>query len=121
MKPEKQRIALAEACGWKWWTHGTAGGFAWLLKGPQPADWFVTSRPKKLNGLALHAIPDYLNDLDAIAQVEDTLTTIQWIEYAKRLRKHHTDYPVRAYGEIGAKASQRAEFLLRTLNLWEEE
>lgn len=50
MTPEKQRIAIAEVCGWKWTEDG----------------WHDTVRKRAVKMIAGHNLPDYLNDLNAM-------------------------------------------------------
>lgn len=107
MNETKQRIAIAEACGWKC---------------ESPED-----------------LPDYLNDLNAMHDAEETLSDeansagggsyySQRMRFSERL--NHVVNPSSYMGGSGfanlfphvhATAKQRAEAFLRTLNLWEEE
>ena len=108
MNPEQQRIAIAEACGWK-------TGYR------DPEAW--------------HPLPDYLNDLNAMHEAEETLDASQCAEYARQLMKHHPTYCVtvldnrfapteeiayQTYQLLHATATQRAEAFLRTSGKWEE-
>ena len=106
MKPEKPRIAIAEACGL-----------------PKPYSMCFGKVPNTLchsvmvtNGVK-HGmpIPDYLHDLNAMHEAEKVLTDKQWDTYCYRL------------DEVGGMrhcthttANQRAETFLRTLSLWQE-
>jgi hypothetical protein len=91
MKPEEQRIAIAEACGWQ-------GGY-------------------------YGSIPDsdYLNDLNAMHEVEETLS-----EGQRLIHEHYlADSSIKAgnfshWPLIHATAAQRAEAFLKTLGKWEE-
>lgn len=98
MKPEPQRIAIAEACGW----HTIAFNSGWVKVG---------------DGETQAMIPDYLNDLNAMREAEVTLMDRPeaWGNYCIFLRRNF----VRPDSAIGATASQRAEAFLRTLDLWE--
>ena len=60
MTPEQQRIAIAEACGWK-------TGYR------DPEAW--------------HPLPDYLNDLNAMHEAEGILTNEQIEVYCSFLQK----------------------------------
>ena len=96
MKTEKQRIAIAEACGWK----------------PAPRGrWKLNERVERFR-------PDYLNDLNAMHEAEKTLNPIQAAEYARILTSiaWQSEQPV--FAPMTATAAQRAEAFLRTLNLW---
>ena len=97
MKPELQRIKIAEACG-----------FA--------KDWdFKRAVPH--NGWCIDGLPDYLNDLNAMHEVEMTLEGMQQISY---LAKLHENNHYCSWGGTCATAAQRAEAFLKTINIWEE-
>ena len=96
MKPEQQRIAIAEACG-KWHS-------GWPHEYMNQAD-------------RLRHIPNYLNDLNAMHEAEKLLVRLQWVSYLRRLQTlcdESVTWP------IHATASQRAEAFLRTIGKWEE-
>lgn len=92
MNPEQQRIAIAEACG------------------------------EDNDSIYRDLIPNYLNDLNAMHEVEKVLTR----------QLSHIDYWQKGYGRFqtllaeftitpySATASQRAEAFLRTIGKWEE-
>ena len=121
MNSEQQRIAIAEACGWKeiraevdWLPKELFGIFTW----PHPTNaekikYFINRKP----------IPDYLNDLNAMHEAESILNADQMVSY-----DYHLDLMV-GNGRQGlnieyflwsATASQRAEAFLRTIGKWEE-
>lgn len=115
MKPEQQRIAIAEICGWRVETKdGTAFVYA-------PTD----SAGKGYHGQGIEYektlafLPDYLNDLNAMHEAEKVLISDQRPIYAKTLHQI-------CFGESifqppwHATAAQRAEAFLKTLNLWKE-
>ena len=100
MNPEKQRIAIAEACGWK----PDKRGLGWL----SPHGYYSPE-------------PDYLNDLNAMHEAEELLyAKSDTLEGAERMRDYSkwlcniAKYPLRA------TASQRAEAFLRTIGKWKE-
>jgi hypothetical protein len=100
MKPEAQRIAIAEACGWTeskdgWWSHPTL----------------------PCNGGADPDPPDYLGDLNAMHEAERTIRQDhdKWGVYLVQLSRTAPEC------RVFAAASQKAEAFLRTLNLWKEE
>ena len=109
MSPEQQRIAIAEACGWKYDPAAapnmkSIGIMCWIRPGN---DAWQTER-----------VPNYLNDLNAMHEAEATLTLRQRFAFRTFLIKAHRnkEYPdVRA---ISSTAAQRAEAFLKTLNLW---
>ncbi len=88
MTPEAQRIAIAEACGWRWTDVGNGQR---LLK--LPANWNVS-------------LPDYLNDLNAMHKAEKILTEDQKFDFICSLIKvMDTALPLVVF----ATATQRAE------------
>jgi hypothetical protein len=107
MDQEKQRIAIAKVCGFN------NIRYDWIDANSSTKDWLHD------NG---RGIPDYLNDLNAMHEAENLLLDNQnwaeWMGYCVKLLgvidSMHLDQCVRA------TAAQRAEALLRTLNLWEE-
>lgn len=98
MKPEEQRIAIAEACGWTW----TPGLFGWF-------DW-----PKHPKGFA--RVPNYLNDLNAIREAEKIMTAKQRCDYTWHLSN---SVGAESLNEIiSATAAQRSEAFLKTIGKW---
>ena len=92
MTLKQQRIAIAEACGWKPETSGPS--------------WHISD----IN------IPDYPSDLNAMHEAEKMLqTVIGDISVADRMHR----YAELLGNEINATASQRAEAFLRTIEKWE--
>jgi hypothetical protein len=108
MKPEQQRIAIAEACGWKNLRIERLAGGSHVL-GKCPRDYTSS------HGFA--SPPDYLNDLNAMHEAENLLiNTENFEEYQSHLAWcDHGKYP-----EWRATAAQRAEAFLKTLNLWKD-
>lgn len=107
MTPEEQRIAIAEACGWR----------IEVFNGDQ---CFVPPPPNDDGGWGLDAVPNYLNDLNAMHEAEKVLDV--------------GSYPLRErylYGlmdivkletpqcmAVCATAAQRAKALLRAVGKW---
>jgi len=112
MNPEAQRIAIAEACGWKFipeYYHG---------EDQPPELTTVTPDGRHLCGY----YPDYLNDLNAMHEAEKMLTDEQDLEYSESLEQVVGARFNSNNGEDmrrlrSATAAQRAEAFLRTLNL----
>lgn len=104
MKPEQQRIAIAEFCGWK---HVWRGSHAGILTGYSPEDGKE------------RIPPDYLNDLNAMHEAEKFLTTSQ-PDYLERLKHLTSDPSVMWCGWklLHATAAQRAEAFLRAIGKW---
>ena len=119
MTAEKQRIAIAEACGWKliladcWEKDGRYAG--------------VCGRPDYAQ------LPDYLNDLNAMHEAEKVLRSQgQFGEYTFTLAglndaawKHGANFARIAWESMlfrvaQSTAAERAEAFLRTLNLWKD-
>jgi hypothetical protein len=122
MSPEKQRIAIAMACGW------TDIRRQRLYLGDQ--DLWGT----KLIGGEKHRnrLPDYHNDLNAMHEAEKVLTYEQkeqfvfWMNHIHPSADiHHSDtqkdFRLEVFSLVHSPASQRCEAFLRTLGLWEEE
>lgn len=103
MTPEKQRVAIAKACGWTDVRYSTGGMGGYV--GTTPA------------GGVAWPIPDYLNDLNAMYWAESMLTQEQWCESARIMsdmlhkKGHFTRH---------ADSMERAESFLRAKGLWEE-
>lgn len=101
VKPDQQRIAIAEACGWK--IEKACG--TWIGK------------PLGEQG-PMDEILDYLDDLNAMHEAEKVLTGYQQtVTYSDNLMKivgYHT------FDSAHATAAQRAEAFLRTIGKWEE-
>jgi hypothetical protein len=109
MNTEQQRIAIAEACGWKWerlWTgelHGKPVG----EQGP------------------FREVPDYLHDLNAMHEAEKILDFEQSELFEDELCEVtfkdndglENPLPYR-FSVCHATAAQRAESFLRTIGKW---
>ena len=122
MKPEKQRIAIAEACGWKMHDHPDclAKKEGWVSRGWET--WVMNP-----SGLLVfkHDIPNYLNDLNAMHQAEKVLTKNKSMEYAFRLADswilNGEDKQPDLVRGFCATAAERAEAFLKTIGKWEDE
>jgi hypothetical protein len=104
MTPEMQRVAIAEACGWR--AHRFYDGLGWLPKDREPHQGGLT-------------LPDFLNDLNAMHEAEKTLSDGQWLIYEHALQSitaQHGDYSHCIL--IHSTASQRAEAFLKAKELW---
>jgi len=125
MKPDEQRIAIAEVCGWRW----------------EPPYWcnpsgklHQTFWPTDSKSAHARVLPDYLEDLNAMHEAEKTLTEEQREVYAAELycllpydENHGPNPDCPEDGDImtasnfqvaHATAAQRAEAFLRTLSKW---
>lgn len=100
MNTEKQRIAIAEACGW--------------TRQSDNSIWFNDPT----NSFQAHEqdVPDYLNNLNAMHKAEKALRPILQERYYRLLREKIGSYDL----AISATAAQRAEAFLRTIGKWED-
>ena len=109
MNQEEQRVAIAEACGWKDADHPDVMKLkhGWTM----PEKWCMD--PKGVLRFN-HDRPNYLNDLNAMHDAENSLTTSQMTIMSQYLH--------RRLGMLWgfATASQRAEAFLRTIGKWKE-
>lgn len=124
MKPEAQRLAIAEACGRK-----PNSYYCGHCRECVPRD-SVTSGGyhEKCMGQIEPDIPNYLTDLNAMHEAEKELDDAQyhaftlqlndiaWRNYPAPTADAH--YKQRLRGFASATAPQRAEAFLKTLNLW---
>jgi hypothetical protein len=118
MNTDKQRIAIAEACGWK------------DIKDTNHEDVDIESRSiiywSGLTGVPpefIHyenriKIPDYLNDLNTMHEAEKSLDDVtqrgDYWDYLSSLT--HEGFEM-----CHATAAQRAEAFLRTVGKWEDD
>jgi len=139
--PEAQRIAIAEACGWKLVekkfprTHGTATGYRYekedgaALSGGGLFGWGWAGSQQ----VASSHLPDYLNDLNAMHEAEKTLDSKPvdersmyydflllvtpgwppWLPSGEPPDSFEMDWKI-----VRATAAQRAEAFLRTIGKW---
>ncbi len=114
MKPETQRIAIAEACGW---TEIRYVGEEFGLEGTSP------------DGVDMTALPNYTGNLNAMHDAWHTLGSKQkrfaFHEQLRRAVIQAGGHASSTSGDIdccceNATAAQRAEAFLRSLGLWKE-
>jgi hypothetical protein len=104
MNKEKQRIAIAKACGFK-----------------------CSEDSHELGQLVAQFTPDYLNDLNAIHEAEKVLTYEQAEEFVEQLyladQKNNLaeNPPPWRFNVASATSAQRAEAFLKTIGKWEDE
>ena len=111
MTPEAQRIAIAEACGWR--EVGKVGVFTASY---HPCGFHPT-RPR-----GKERLPDYLNDLNAMHEAENGLTDGQIPDWKASLRAIVTRDANEWLDNLTerATAAQRAEAFLRVIEKWED-
>ena len=112
MNPEQQRIAIAEACGWKLKSNGLSPMWSWQNESLIHRIKWVAHKVMASQGI----LPDYLNDLNDMHEAEKVLTNEQLEVYCNILHKPNHG----VYWAIHATAAQRAEAFLRTIGKWEE-
>ena len=107
MTDQEINKAIAEAIGWKWVHLQEQIGLRGVLRGYPPNVECV--------GVNQEYVTDYCNDLNAMHEAEKVLKGGMRSNYDAEL----TLICLRDYNFIWeSTASQRAEALLRTLNLW---
>jgi len=94
MTPEAQRIAIAEACGWK----------------PNPFEIDMRGQ------VFPQSPPDYLRDLNAMHEAEKAMSVNDRNRYIDTLGTTYHD----SWEFCTATAAQRAEAFLRAIGKWEE-
>ena len=107
MNPEQQRIAIAEACGWKRVNNPRGSLLPMEFKVDSIGDVWTCLETR---------MPDYLNDLNAMHKAEQSIPeglTGYWIELVKICGSLVT--------ASVASAQQRAEAFLKTIGKWEGE
>jgi hypothetical protein len=111
MNKEKQKIAIAEACGWSNLQDSDYKPFGKAqLVGRHPGG----------SEQNLLRVPDYLNDLNAMHEAE-TCEAIQRVGYAKYIECLAIACGTERLGAlVFATAAQRAEAFLRTIGKWKE-
>ena len=101
MKPEQQRIAIAELVGLK--------------------DLHYLSGQLCYDSIHSYVVPNCLNDLPAMHEAENIITEDKWDDYDDYLCGVTPYSWNRHKSVIHATASQRAEAFLRTLNKWTDD
>ena len=105
MTEQEQRIAIGKLCGW------------WVMWD----DEYGPLRGRKDQTSSVYLVPDYLNDLNAMHEAEKVLSYVQMLVFCTNL----TGILMRSgeacrFDIVHSSASQRAEALLMTLWLWDE-
>ena len=126
MKELEQRLAIAEACGWVNCISPHADEYHFLTDLELGlAMGAPVGRNCQLYSDGLHyAIPNYLNDLNAMHQAEKMLDARQLNNYENeltRLCNLTVATSMTSAFRWHATAAQRAEAFLHTLNLWKND
>ena len=121
MTPEQQRIAIAEACGWR-------GISPQLLVGYAP--WRKEAYSDRVNACPVgdldcfpfDPLPEYLSDLNAMHGAEDVIGP-KWTTYCETLLAIVEPEPrslevCHYWNLLHATAAQRAEAFLKTIDKW---
>jgi hypothetical protein len=119
MNEQKQRTAIAKACGW---TQNKRG--SWV--DPSGRCVYESWGPTYPGAVP----PYYLEDLNAMHEAEKTLEDRQHQYYYRHLEEIQSGCPYEPdsyygagwiYHNVHAIAAQRAEAFLKTLGLWEDD
>lgn len=130
MTPERQRIVIAEACGWtQCQPRASVTDTPWISGiNPEPAKIVAvverdgTHRAARESDYGFETLPDYPNDLNAMHDAERVLLPLHWPAYLSYLSARTGDGTLHTEKRLcHAAAARRAEAFLRTLNLWENE
>jgi hypothetical protein len=115
MDEEKQRIKIAEACGWK--RHPL-----------QMNKNFWIQFPSQKQARDYRDLPDYLNDLNAMHEAKKALWAKDWAyryifnDHLANIIKgrivNRNEWDAETF--LDATAAEQAEAFLKTLGLWEE-
>ena len=138
MKPEQQRIALAEACGWSFIREGQSiernhhiGCVTWVAISTDGRKYEYRKGYQEIEYLTKEdacndRTPDYLNDLNAMHEAEKVIygnpnlpkKYTQQIKNAIRREAGVTKAQMDFDMCITATARQRAEAFLKTIGKW---
>lgn len=114
MTPEKKRIAIAEACGWRGISEQFLVGYAPWRTEPY-SDRVKSCSIADLDSIPLDPLPDYFNDLNAMHEAEKMLPSGKWTRYCQYLAEFGQGSV--QFVSVHSNAANRAEAFLRTLNL----
>jgi hypothetical protein len=116
MTPEEKRIAIAEACGWKFDTE-----FVWFPSGTRTERNMQTYDCAAMEDILMNILPNYLNDLNAMHKAENTLPQ----DNSLHGRVAYDNKLMRICGShqacVSATATQRADAFLKTIGKFKED
>ena len=102
MNPEKQRIAIAVACGWMEGNHRAH------------QNYYIHQKDRYVG--------DPMQDLNAMHEAEEVMTEMQRCDYAEHLYELARNHQEKTdkWRFVSMTAAQRAEAFLRTIGKWED-
>ena len=117
MRLDKQRVAIAEFCGYKDIALREVGD---AQTGCGYYDWC-----SGICGKGGVVIPEYINDLNAMHKAEQMMTPMQKLNYKRKYLwdAYYDGLPVEKIplaAPVDATAAQRAKALLKTIGKWED-
>lgn len=129
MSPEAQRVAIAEACGWKNIHVGTTEAHGYEVVG---LVGYPPGIEPHFGAACQEAVPDYLNELNAMHRTEASLTDEQRAKFVLELHfategdltaglENAFDCTQYIFPVLHATAAERAKAFLRTVGKWEDE
>jgi len=102
MTNDEMRIAIAEACGWNRGNTGVTGEARWIPPGGCVLCY-------------IGALPDYLNDLNAMHEAEKVMSIEQQIKYIWALDELTGKDIMLTYPLVHATTRQRAEAFIKVM------
>ena len=127
MSPDSQRIAIAEACGWRDIKHTDHEDVDIGSRSIIYSSGLTGVPPEFIHQENRLIIPDYLNDLNAMYVVEYKLLSGKIYElYYNQIAKlsppcDSNTAQFAAFAVCNSTAAQRAKAFLRTLGKWEDD
>lgn len=120
MRPQEQRIAIAEACGWKFHRTAKKGGRGIeLVQIVKPDGTNAHPWPCVADSGVFGNLPDYPSDLNAMHEAEKLLSGNEGVSYRLILSansgKRDAKYPTVESAMCHATASERADAFVEIL------
>jgi hypothetical protein len=130
MTEQEQRIAIAEFDGFEHWKVKDRPVVYLRRPGERKKKYWLscgdTIRPDlPITQDITPVVPDYLRDLNAMAQAEEKLDEADQVQFLLRLNEvarkgKPIGEGVRQWDNVHATAAQRAEALLKTIGKWKD-